>query len=279
MSTGKNIVITGCSSGFGRLMVDSFAGLGWNVLATTRNPGQLQTVAENVFVMDADVASAEGCARVAEYIETHWSGSVDCLVNNAGYCLGGPLEMLSTKQIRQQMEVNFFSAVLLTRELLPGLRRTGGRIINLSSVLGFTGMPLMSLYCASKFALEGWSESLYYELEPLGVQVALIEPAGYRTGFAQHMEWPSQKAGQDLPYGEQLRGFESFRARLAEPRKGNPADEVADKVVGLMHRQRMPLRNRVGGNSHALYYLRRMLPQALADSLIGRICNRLMKVK
>lgn len=279
MVTSKNIIITGCSSGFGRLMVDRFAELGWRVLATTRHPKQLQPVAENVCVLNADVASVEGSDRVKDYVETNWSGKIDCLVNNAGYCLSGPLEMLAIEQIRQQMEVNFFAAVLLTRELLPGLRRTGGKIINLSSILGFTGMPLMSLYCASKFALEGWSESLYYELEPQGVQVALVEPAGYRTGFAQHMEWPSQQAGEGLPYGAQMRGFESFRARLAQPQRGSPAVEVVNKVVELTRRQKMPLRNRVGINSHALYYLRRLLPQTLSDFLIGRICNRLMQDK
>jgi NAD(P)-dependent dehydrogenase (short-subunit alcohol dehydrogenase family) len=277
--TKRKIVISGCSSGFGRLMADKFAEQGWCVLATTRHPEQFQFVPENLQVLAADVATTDGCASVVEYIEKNWSGKLDCLVNNAGYCLSGPLEMLSAEQIRDQMEVNFFAAVLLTRDLLPGLRATRGKIINLSSILGFVGMPLMSLYAGSKHALEGWSESLHYELESHGVQVAIVEPAGYRTGFAQHMEWPPQDVQNNFTYGPQWRGFKNSHARLSQQGKGNPPVEVIDRVVRLANAHKMPLRTRVGGNAHALYYLRRILPQRMADFLIGLLGKKLTKEK
>ncbi len=258
-------------------MVDRFGELGWSVLATSRNPEKIANLAANVQVLAADVATAGGRRAVVEYVGNNWSGALDCLVNNAGYGLCGPLESMTDEQIREQIEVNFFSAVLLTQALLPGLRTNRGKIICLSSILGFVGMPLMSLYAGSKYALEGWCESLSYELEPLGVQVCLVEPAGFRTGFAQHMKWPASALPPGSPYGPQLEGFRANHARLSQSGKGGRPMAVVERIVELAGGNKMPLRVRVGGNAHLLRFLRQVLPQRLADSLIGGIYRRLMR--
>ena len=112
---------------------------------------------------------------------------LDALVNNAGYGLFGVFEELSEDLIRKQMEVNFFGCVLLTQALLPSIRATRGVILNLSSMLGFFAPPMSSLYCASKFAIEGWSESLHFELAPHGVRVVLIEPGSFNTQFGSNL--------------------------------------------------------------------------------------------
>ncbi len=274
----KRVIITGCSSGFGQLMAYRFAEEGWQVLATTRHPEKLKANAKNIHVLAADIMQPDGRANVVDYVKKYWGGELDCIINNAGFGLAGPLEMLAEEQIRRQIEVNLFAPILLTKALLPNLRASKGRIINLSSVLGFTGMPLQSLYASSKFALEGWSESLHYELAPHGMQVALVEPGGFRTSFAQNMEWPLE-TNTDAPlYKQQLNGFRSFFTKLSQRGKGNNPACVVDVVVKLASQQTMPIRTRVGTDAHALYYLRRILPQRVADMLLRRISKRLMRV-
>ena len=178
----KTVLITGTSSGFGRQLAPRFLNAGWTVIATLRDASKrsdlfaadLAKSPGRLFVLSLDVARENERVAAAGFIDRQFEGKLDCLVNNAGFGLFGALEDLSEDQIRRQMEVNFFGLVLLSRSLLPHLRRARGRIINITSALGYLGMPLTSLYCASKFAVEGLSESLYYELKPHGVQVAIV---------------------------------------------------------------------------------------------------------
>src|SRR5688572_23972764 len=164
----KVVLITGSSSGFGRLLVKAFLARDWTVVGTLRNAQrseeifheELKAYAGRFFAPPLDVTREEERAAACDFIERRFEGRLDCLVNNAGFGLFGPLEESSEAQIREQMEVNFFGTVLLTRSLLPSLRKSGGRIINISSAMGYMGMPLSSMYSASKFALEGFSESL-----------------------------------------------------------------------------------------------------------------------
>jgi len=272
----KKIIITGCSSGFGLLMAHRFAKDGWQVLATTRHPEKLSTQVPNLQVLPVDIYQANDRIKVTEYVQQIWRGSVDCLINNAGYGLAGPFEMLTEQALRHQIEVNFFAPLLLTQGLLPSLRTAKGKIIHLSSSLGFTGMPLHSLYAASKFALEGWSESLYYELAPHGVQVALVEPGGFRTNFSQNMVWSSESNAGNALYDKQLQGFQNFFKKLSARGKGKNPDQVVDAIVSLANRSVMPLRTRVGQDAHALYYLRRLLPQCVADRVLRCISNHLL---
>lgn len=270
------LVVTGCSSGFGKLIAYRLAHEGLDVLATTRSMGDLADAPAKLHVLEANVAAPEGRAIIAAYIAREWGNQLDCLVNNAGFGLNGPFEGLSEEQIRRQFEVNLFAPMLLTKDLLPALRAVKGKVINMSSVLGYTGMPLTSLYVSSKFALEGWSESLHYELQPQGVQVALVEPGGFRTNFAQNIEWPSSAMPISESYGQQLERFRDFfMARMRSGKGANP-NAVAEAVLRLVRAANMPLRTRVGADAEGLYYLRRMLPQRLVDVILRRISRRLM---
>lgn len=275
-SPQKNIIITGCSSGFGKALAEGFAQKNWQVLATTRHPEQLESKA-HLTVLHADVASDTGRHKVKEYIQTQWHGRVDCLVNNAGFGLAGPVEMLSETQIRQQMEVNFFTPLLLTQMLLPNLRQHNGRVINISSLFGYSAMPLQSAYIASKFAIEGLSESLYYELANHGIQLAIIEPGGFKTGFAAHMQWPQHPSPEHCCYDKQLQGFQQFFQKLSTKKKGKQVNQLVNTVLALTQKRRMPLRTRIGSDAHFLYYLRRFLPQRLADKILLYLNNRLLR--
>ena len=164
------VLITGCSSGFGRALVPRYLELGWNVIATFRSgaskePGhpfesEQRRFPNSLHTVPLDITSDVDRARAATLISDKFEGKLACLINNAGQGTFGAFEDFSPEQIRSQMEVGFFGALFLTRSLAPALRKAQGRVLVVSSLCGYTGMPLSSLYCASKHALEGLFESL-----------------------------------------------------------------------------------------------------------------------
>ena len=187
----KTVLITGTSSGFGKLIAKKFQQEGWNVIATMRSPEKETelTQLDNVLVSRLDVTDNESISRaVAEGLGRF--GRIDVLVNNAGFSLHGPLEATPEEKIRRQMDVNVFGLVNVTKALLPHLRSNKeGVIINFSSIGGRIGFPFNSMYHASKFAIEGLTESLQYELNPLGIKIKLIEPGVYNTQLIASSEW------------------------------------------------------------------------------------------
>ncbi len=253
----------------------------WKVLATSRHAEQLSDIAnENLVVLPSNVAAASERQSIVEQVNEQCQSGLDCLINNAGYGLSGPLETLSEDQIRQQFEVNFFAPLLLTRDLLPSLRSSRGKVINISSVLGFVGMPLQSLYVASKFALEGLSESLAYELGVHGIQVCLVEPGGFRTQFAKNIEWAKESIDKrsSAVYEKQMQGYRAFLTKKLE-RPGSNPKKVSDAVFDLAGKSAMPLRLRVGSDTQALYYMRRSLPQKVTDLILLSVSKKLMEVQ
>jgi NAD(P)-dependent dehydrogenase (short-subunit alcohol dehydrogenase family) len=282
----KTVLITGTSTGFGHQLVPRFLDAGWTVLATMRNADRRKDLfkdeaakaADRLFIINLDVADAEDRAAVARFIDNRFDGRLDCLVNNAGFGLFGALEDVSEAQIRDQMEVNFFGLALLTRQLLPQLRRARGRIINVSSVLGYTGMPLSSLYAASKFAVEGLSESLYYELRPHGVQVAIVEPGAFRTGFRDNLAYGEKSFDQSSAYSSQFAAFKRYR-ETRETGPGNPIDPMLDAVMKLAAANKMPLRVRCGKDAKAGYAAKRLLPEGLHRAVLGKVFNKLFSGK
>ncbi|MBO6676846.1 MAG: SDR family oxidoreductase [Rhizobiales bacterium] len=184
-STAKTILITGASSGIGKATAKHFQAQGWNVIATMRSPDTETelTALDNVLVTKLDVtdqasidaAVAEGLARF---------GAIDALVNNAGYGAYGPLEAFDMDGIRRQFDTNVIGLLGTTKAVLPHMRAAkSGTIVNISSIGGKMTFPLGTLYHGSKFAVEGLSEALHYELEPLGVRVKIIEPGMIKTDF------------------------------------------------------------------------------------------------
>ena len=197
MSEKKVWFITGTSSGFGRALAEEVLAKGDRVVATARKPEVLQdlieqypSAARTVKLDVTNTGDVKNSVReaVAEF------GRIDVLVNNAGYALVGAIEEASDGQIRQQFETNLFGVLNVTREVLPVLRRQkSGHIVNIGSAVGISAMPLMGLYSATKFALEGLSEALAAELAPLGIKTTIIEPGPFSTNaiavavFAEHL--------------------------------------------------------------------------------------------
>ncbi|OZI06828.1 short-chain dehydrogenase/reductase [Siphonobacter sp. BAB-5385] len=181
----QTILITGASSGLGKETAQLFQSSGWNVIATMRNPEKETELRNlpNVWVTKLDVlepATIENAIR--EGLEQF--GTIDVLVNNAGYGAYGPLESIPRDKVIRQFHTNVIGLIDVTQALLPHFRQQqSGMILNISSTGGKMAFPLGSLYHGTKFAVEGFSESLAYELEPLGIRVKLIEPGAIATNF------------------------------------------------------------------------------------------------
>jgi NAD(P)-dependent dehydrogenase (short-subunit alcohol dehydrogenase family) len=278
----KTVLITGCSSGFGHLLVPEFLREGWQVIATMRDANnrqapfnkELQQYGDQLTVLSLDVTNEEERRAAGVFIKERFAGRLDCLVNNAGYGLFGAVEDLSEAQIRQQMEVNFFGLVLLTQRLLPQLRHSRGRIINISSVLGFMAMPMSVMYCASKFAVEGFSEGLAYELQPHGVQVALVEPGAFRTGFAEKLTWGDKSSDATSPYQKQTAAYRKYREKRASG-EGTDPTPVIKAVLRLAEMKKMPMRVRCGNDAKAGYAGKRALPEFLQTKIFSSLYRKI----
>ncbi len=181
----NTILITGASTGIGRATARFFHDRGWNVVATMRSPDKETELGalDNVLVTRLDVQDSESItSAIAQSIERF--GKIDVLLNNAGYGAGGPLEATPMENVRRQFDVNVIGLIETIKAVLPHFReQKGGTIANVSSVGGRITMPLFSLYHGTKWAVEGLSESLTYELEPLGIKVKVIEPGAIKTDF------------------------------------------------------------------------------------------------
>ncbi|UJR85285.1 SDR family oxidoreductase [Sandaracinus amylolyticus] len=176
----KTVLVTGSSSGFGRDIAKHFAAQGWNVVATMRTPSDARELAElpNVLVTPLDVQDRASIDAAVEATIARF-GRIDVVVNNAGFGLFGLFEATPREKVLEQLEVNVIGLMDVTRAVLPQLRaQRSGVVVNVTSGAGVFTLPMSSLYSASKFAVEGFSESLSYELAPLGIAVKLIEPGG-----------------------------------------------------------------------------------------------------
>jgi len=176
----QTVLITGASTGFGKAAALHFAARGWQVVATMRDPAAGADLAanENILVARLDVQDLASIDEaIAEGVNRF--GGIDAVVNNAGFGLFGIFEGASREKIQEQFDVNVFGVMDVTRAILPHFRaRRSGTVVNVSSGAGVFGLPMISLYNASKFALEGFSESLSYELASQGIAVKIVEPGG-----------------------------------------------------------------------------------------------------
>ncbi|MEM9770314.1 MAG: SDR family oxidoreductase [Cyanobacteria bacterium P01_D01_bin.73] len=182
----QTVLITGASTGIGRATAKWFQEKGWNVIATMRSPQKETelTQLDNILVTRLDVTDSESIhAAVAQGLERF--GKIDALINNAGYGAYGPLEAVPMENVRRQFDTNVIGLLEVTKSVLPHLRRQkSGTIVNISSIGGKVTFPLGQLYHGTKFAVEGISESLSYELAPIGINVKIVEPGAIATDFA-----------------------------------------------------------------------------------------------
>jgi len=251
----KTWFITGCSTGLGRALVEHLLPKGYNVVATARNADSLRDLAttwpDTLEVLTLDVHNEAQITHAVESAITRF-GTVEVVVNNAGYGLVGNFEGMSDAQIRHQFETNFFGALAVTRAFLPHFRAQGGGwFLHVSSIAGMNVSPGGSIYSATKFALEGFSEGLAKESAHLGIRSIIIEPGPFRT------DW----AGRSLVYAEQdiadydaaLNGFKSYLEQANGRQKGDPA-RAAAAMEEVVHMEQPPFRLPLGAAAHRVFF-------------------------
>lgn len=274
----KVVLITGASSGFGLLTAISLARRGWCVLATMRDlnrRGKLEEASRKAGVLDRieflalDVTNTEQIAELAATIASR-PDPLAAIVNNAGFAMAGLAEDVTDAELRQQFETNFFGAAAVTRAFLPLLRRQGsGHVVILSSISGRMGFPGVGSYVASKFALEGWAESLRLEMKPLGIQVVLVEPGSFETDIWSRNAILSTQT-QDANSPNAARITRLLGRRESGKLKANP-QIVADGIAAILDDPHPRLRYVFGWDAHLGLVLRRLLPSRVLEWLLIKV--------
>ena len=251
MNDQKVAIVTGSSSGIGLESALLLARNGYITYATMRSPEKdtsIKTVVQKeglpIRVVQLDVTDDSSVKNAVDHIISEAS-RIDVLVNNAGYGLGGVLEDLSMEEIKSQYETNLFGLIRVTQAVLPTMRKQrSGRILNLSSGAGIFGYPGGSAYVSTKFAVEGLSESIAYELEPFGIKVILIEPGFIRTNFANVMVVAKKAQDPASPYSELMQKIMASASELAK--NASDAELVANVILDAASNPNPRLRYLVG---------------------------------
>ncbi|GGB03645.1 SDR family oxidoreductase [Puia dinghuensis] len=236
---GKVIFITGASRGFGKLWAEAFLKRGDKVAATARNLSTLNDLKKqygnSLLPIQLDVTDRGTSFAAVKKAKEHF-GRIDVVINNAGYGLFGAVEETTEKEARDQMEANFFGLLWVTQAALPFMRAQGsGHIIQVSSVLGLVTLPVLGLYNASKFAVEGMSETLATEVKEFGINITLVEPNGFAT------DWSGASAFQTTPMQEYEPVKAAFHASASGDIWGIP-EATSEAILKLVDSPNPPLR-------------------------------------
>ena len=269
----RNVLITGCSSGIGAAAARMLASRGWTVIPTARRPDDMDRLREMGFSpVHLDLASAESVIHAARRALEIAGGRMGAIVNNAGYGQPGALEDLDREMLRRQFEVNLFGLMELTNFFVPHFIRQGfGRIVNVSSMVGWIALPFMGAYSASKFALEAVSDAMRVELHGTGVAVSLIEPGPIATRFGgnarHHLERLLEKS--DSRFLNFYRRFaQNFHDQSPRSLFRLPPEAVARKIVHALESRHPRIRYPVTIPAHLASAVRRLLPDRLLDRLV-----------
>ena len=271
----ETILITGASSGIGRLSAIHLAEKGHQVVIAARNMDRLEetvhqvpSVAHNIHPYMMDVSDSNSVNNTANLILEDW-GHIDVLVNNAGYGLKGPLELLEAREIQEQFQTNVFGLMELTRLFIPEMRkRCRGKIINISSVVGRIPLPFNGAYSASKFALEGLSENLRLELAPFGISVSIIEPGYFDTAFVTNQTKGIHSEETASPYKPYQDKYLHRQNTFGRPAKAN---KVAVAIGNVIASKSPKLRYLVGVDAHYAMFLKAIIPDRLFNYILGKI--------
>lgn len=274
---GNLVLITGTSSGIGLSAAIECAAAGHRVIATMRNLDRRNALDEaakargvSISVEQLDVTADQVVTKIRELVLKY--GPFYGLVNNAGIAIGGAFEEQSEADVREQFETNVFGLMAVTRAVLPAMRAAQrGRIINVSSISGRVGLPLVSAYAATKHAVEGLSESLRWELEGFGIDVCLVEPGTFKTSIF----FDNLRRGANIPNAGPYTALSEIVEKLFldEADKAPLPDAVGRTIAGLLGETSPRFRTVIGTDARTLVTLRRMVPDRLFASGIRRLLN------
>jgi len=273
------VAVTGAASGIGLALVRKLRGSGYRTVATARAPS-LHRLAREGFadandfrLLPLDVTEDRQRRRLVKQVEKEWGG-IDILINNAGIAFRGVVEHMSEEEELLQQATNYLGPMALCRLVLPHMRRQRwGRILNVSSVGGMMAMPTMAVYSASKWALEGAHEALWYEVRPWGIHVSLVQPGFVRSsGFkrVRHtIDSDRSEHDEDDAYHAHYAHMAPFIAKLMARSKATP-DSIARKILRTMRRRDPPLRVPATADAWFFTALRRYLPRRLYHWILER---------
>jgi len=252
----KTIFITGASSGLGKATAELFAARGWQVLATMRRPDDRSELAAipGVKLLALDVTDpAQIESTVAQAV---FDGPVNVVFNNAGYGISGPIEGLTDNQIQRSVQTNLVGPILVTKAFLPHFRANGGGLfMNTTSIGGFVTFPFSSMYHATKWGLEGWSESMAFELSQIGVGIKIIEPGGIKTDFFTR----SMDVGDHPAYHDELDRFLDLLTDESQMQQYSEPARIAEVVYHAATDGTSQLRYLAGADAEATYAALRQL--------------------
>jgi len=258
----KVALVTGSSSGMGFATAIMLARAGIHTYASMRNLKKSKTITElastenlPLQVVQLDVIDKKSVKEAITKIVTE-KERIDVLVNNAGYGLFGSLEDISIEELKAQFETNFFGVIRVTQLVLPIMRKQkSGTIVNVSSVGGRIGLPVLSAYHSTKFALEGLSESMSYELEPFGIRVVIIEPGVIRTNIMNSSIIAKKAQDPKSPYFSLIQKVEN-NFKLMMENESSPPEEVAKAILGVVTSENPQLRYTVGNDAATMIQAR-----------------------
>jgi NAD(P)-dependent dehydrogenase (short-subunit alcohol dehydrogenase family) len=272
--THRVAVVTGSSSGIGFETALLLARSGFHTYATMRNLEKSKNITEianteklplRVVQLDVndDISVKDAIDKIVGAAAAE-NKRIDILVNNAGYGLFGPLEDTSIEEIKAQFETNFFGVIRVTQQVLPVMRKQnsgGGTIVNVSSVGGRIGIPILSAYQSTKFALEGLSESMSYELEPFGIRVVIIEPGFVRTNIINSSTSAEKALDPKSPYFPLMQKVKNhFKSMMENASSSSPPEEVAKVILQAITSENPQLRYTVGNDAATIIQARMNMP-------------------
>lgn len=276
MSAVRSVLITGCSSGIGLATAELLKARGWHVIASARKPEDVAKLKARGFdAVRLDVADSGSVRQGFAAALVLSGGSLDALVNNAGMAIPGAVEDLSRDNLQRQFDVNFFGLLELTRAVLPVMRRQGqGRIVMVSSILGRVAMPWRGAYNASKFALEGITDTLRMELRGSGIRVALVNPGPVKSRFRDNSleNFDRQVMAPDSPH---TADYARLRAVTGAEKDDQPftvgPEAVAMKIAHALESRSPKARYYVTVPAYVLATARCLLPTAWLDVVLSRL--------
>ncbi|MCB0394122.1 MAG: SDR family NAD(P)-dependent oxidoreductase [Bdellovibrionales bacterium] len=273
------ILVTGCSTGIGFAIAKLLYSIDSYRLVLTARPSSLEVVnrefptSDRVWVAPLDVTSSADRKILIHKIQEKWNG-VDILVNNAGVSFRSTVEEMDEESEQLQMETNYHGPIELIKLCLPQMRKVGrGKIINVSSVSGMLAMPTMSSYSASKHALEGASEALWYEARPFGINVSLIAPGFVRSNSYTRVKYSKksfESRNGNSPYSKMYTSMEPFISRLMNRGLSTP-ESIAKLVVLVIRTQDPPLWIPASYDAEFFYYLRRFFSRRILSRILYRL--------
>ncbi|BCW19468.1 oxidoreductase [Pseudarthrobacter enclensis] len=268
-------IVTGASAGIGFAAARALAGHGFAVYAGARRLDRMAPLREaGVEVFRLDVTDGASMRAAVERVLAE-RGRIDVLVNNAGYGSYGALEEVDPAEARRQFDVNVFGLARMTQLVLPAMRQAGrGRIINVSSIGGKYYEPMGAWYHASKFAVEGLSDSLRLELKPLGISVSIIEPASTLTEWGRIAAQGLEAVSGSGPYAAHARLMSGALKSTGRPATSTPPEVIAQAILQAATAARPRPRYPVGGGARTILALRRILPDRLYDAAVMAVLRR-----